>query len=241
VISAGIRHSIPERLAGVAPLVEGTTVVSCTGSTALLTLALCVYPQISLWATSIAELLAQPLPSSGKVLVGCTDDLPDGSVLDLVQALRPQLGADRLMVMALLEPTRNGTYLRQLVEAGVQAICCTTSLREGEWLVATTAVLHGGCYMDGGFSRLLLQGQTTSSAAATPLVLTARDRSLLGELGLGYNTPEIAQRLGLRTDTVRRYLSELYQKIGVRDRTQALLWCVYHGLIKPRDLEPVFG
>jgi DNA-binding NarL/FixJ family response regulator len=95
--------------------------------------------------------------------------------------------------------------------------------------------------MDGGFSRLLLQGQTTSSAAATPLVLTARDRSLLGELGLGYNTPEIAQRLGLRTDTVRRYLSELYQKIGVRDRTQALLWCVYHGLIKPRDLEPVFG
>ncbi|MCX5939150.1 MAG: hypothetical protein NTW02_13355, partial [Cyanobium sp. LacPavin_0920_WC12_MAG_62_9] len=60
VISAGIRHSISERLAGVAPLAEGTTVVSCTGSTALQSLALCVYPQISLWATSIAELLAQP-------------------------------------------------------------------------------------------------------------------------------------------------------------------------------------
>jgi DNA-binding NarL/FixJ family response regulator len=56
----------------------------------------------------------------------------------------------------------------------------------------------------------------------------------------GYNSPEIASRHGLADNSVRRYLSHTYQRIGVRDRAQAIGWCVANGLISPAELQKVF-
>lgn len=53
----------------------------------------------------------------------------------------------------------------------------------------------------------------------------------------GYNAIEIARDYGIRCDSVRRYLSQAYQRIGVRDRAQAVGWCLCHGLISRRELE----
>jgi hypothetical protein len=42
---------------------------------------------------------------------------------------------------------------------------------------------------------------------------------------------------GIRCDTVRRTLSRAYRRIGVRDRAQAVGWCLCHGLISRQELE----
>ena len=75
--------------------------MACTGSSDLLGLAVLVYRRIEWWANSIAGLLALPFPEEGAVLLGCTDDLPDGSVLTLVQRLRQRLGSRPLQVIEI--------------------------------------------------------------------------------------------------------------------------------------------
>lgn len=58
--------------------------------------------------------------------------------------------------------------------------------------------------------------------ALLPLVLTEREQSVLRELREGKQNKEIAACLGLSPGTVRNYTSTLFEKLGVRDRAQAI-------------------
>lgn len=40
--------------------------------------------------------------------------------------------------------------------------------------------------------------------------------------------------------SVRRHLSQAYQRIGVRDRAQAIGWCIAHGLVTATDLQRIY-
>jgi DNA-binding NarL/FixJ family response regulator len=61
--------------------------------------------------------------------------------------------------------------------------------------------------------------------------LTQRDHTLLRLLAAGYNNKQIANELALAESTVKNNLSALFQKIGVRDRTQAVLYAFQEGLV----------
>jgi DNA-binding NarL/FixJ family response regulator len=49
-------------------------------------------------------------------------------------------------------------------------------------------------------------------------------------LARGLNNGEIAQRLFLSEGTVRNYVSAILAKLGVTDRTQAVVIALRHGL-----------
>ena len=52
--------------------------------------------------------------------------------------------------------------------------------------------------------------------------LTPRDEDLLRLLVHGYSNREIAETLFLGPQTVRNYVSSLYDKLGVRNRAEAM-------------------
>jgi DNA-binding NarL/FixJ family response regulator len=60
--------------------------------------------------------------------------------------------------------------------------------------------------------------------------LTERDVTLLRLLSAGYNNRQIAEELHLAESTVKNNLSVLFHKIGVRDRTQAVLFAMSQGI-----------
>lgn len=67
----------------------------------------------------------------------------------------------------------------------------------------------------------------TPAAAARPAVapdggLTGRETELLALIAAGFSDKEIARRLALEPATVRTYNSQLYAKLGVRRRTEAV-------------------
>ncbi len=51
--------------------------------------------------------------------------------------------------------------------------------------------------------------------------LTAREQEVLAMLGLGLSNRDIADELFLGVETVRTYVRQVYQKLGVKNRTQA--------------------
>lgn len=70
--------------------------------------------------------------------------------------------------------------------------------------------------------------------------LTPLERRLLRDVCRGYNSNEIAGRQGLTAQSVRRYLSHAYQRLRVRDRAQAISWCLAHGVVQAADLRAMF-
>jgi DNA-binding NarL/FixJ family response regulator len=61
--------------------------------------------------------------------------------------------------------------------------------------------------------------------------LSARELELARLLAKGCETGAIAQHMGLSEKTVRNNLSRLYEKLGVKNRTQAVLTCLQRHLL----------
>ncbi len=66
--------------------------------------------------------------------------------------------------------------------------------------------------------------------------LTERESEVLKRLGRGLSNKEIALELTLTEMTVKGYVSDIFAKLGVSDRTQAALTAVRYGLVKPEEL-----
>jgi DNA-binding NarL/FixJ family response regulator len=68
------------------------------------------------------------------------------------------------------------------------------------------------------------------ATAALPPDLTQREAEVLALIGQGLNNQEIAQRLVVSEATVKTHINNLFSKIGVRDRAQAVVYAMRHGL-----------
>ena len=67
----------------------------------------------------------------------------------------------------------------------------------------------------------------------TPAVeLTPREREVLSLVVAGLANKQIARRLGISEKTVKGHLTNLFQRIGVADRTQAALWAERTGALR---------
>ncbi len=70
----------------------------------------------------------------------------------------------------------------------------------------------------------VLSGEPLDLQVAAPaggLALSDREREILLLLGTGKTNREIAERLHLGPDSVKKSATALYRKLGVRNRTEA--------------------
>ena len=61
--------------------------------------------------------------------------------------------------------------------------------------------------------------------------LSPRERDVLKEIASGATIAETAQRLGLKPNTAQTHLKHVYQKLGIKSRSEAALAAVRLGLI----------
>lgn len=74
----------------------------------------------------------------------------------------------------------------------------------------------------------LISARTERKPSST---LTDREREVLILLAQGMANKQIARRLGISEKTVKAHLTNVFQRIGVADRTQAALWAERNGLL----------
>ncbi len=66
--------------------------------------------------------------------------------------------------------------------------------------------------------------------------LTAKEIEIVRYVAGGMSNREIAQKLVYSEKTVKNYLSIIFQKLGIRDRTQAAIFAFRQGLIPEEDI-----
>ncbi len=63
--------------------------------------------------------------------------------------------------------------------------------------------------------------------------LRPREVEVLASMARGLSNEQIAQELGLAVQTIRNYISAIYDKLGLHSRTEAVIWARERGLIFP--------
>lgn len=106
-----------------------------------------------------------------------------------------------------------------------------------ELVKAIRGTVQGKSYVDPSVAGKVLQQMQNSPAVTKEKLelteaLTERELDVLKLLATGLSNQEIAEALNLSEGTVRNYLSSLFGKLGVSDRTKAAVLAIQHGLIQ---------
>ena len=103
---------------------------------------------------------------------------------------------------------------------------------------AVRVVAGGGSWLDPAVTGRVLatyrDRPPTASAGPALDVLTPREREVLALVGAGLTNAEIAGALTLGEGTVKTHIGHLFAKLGLRDRSAAVVLAFDHGLVTPR-------
>ncbi|MPZ94865.1 MAG: response regulator [Propionibacteriales bacterium] len=102
-------------------------------------------------------------------------------------------------------------------------------LAAGEALLAPTVTRR----LIGEFAR---QRPRVVPPSAPLAALTPRETEVLSLVAEGLSNPEIASRLMVGEETVKTHVSRVLAKLGLRDRTQAVVAAYESGLVVPRSI-----
>ncbi len=118
----------------------------------------------------------------------------------------------------------------ELVLAGIKSGAKGYLLKDvslEELVGAIKTVAAGGSMVKPAVTQRLLKGlqnmRTEFSSLDRPDPLTERETEILRLMAGGYSNKEIANSLGVAEGTVKNHVSNILSKMGVRDRTRAVL------------------
>jgi two-component system, NarL family, nitrate/nitrite response regulator NarL len=97
------------------------------------------------------------------------------------------------------------------------------------------SALLGEVYVSPPLASEMLASLTRSRAPDPLQELTERERDILGLIGIGMTNREIGQRVFLSEKTIKRYVTNILQKLQVRSRVEAALVASQRELPTPRQ------
>ena len=154
--------------------------------------------------------------------------------MDGVEATRRMPGT-RVVMLTTFD---HDEYVVEALRAGASGFLVKDAPSE-ELLRAVHVVAAGDALLSPSVTRRMLARVAAGPATRTPPPglsdLTERERDVLGLVARGDSNHEIATRLHVTEATVKTHVSHVLDKLGLRDRVQAVVLAYESGLVTPGD------
>jgi NarL family two-component system response regulator LiaR len=172
----------------------------------------------------------------------CLETEPDVVLMDISMPVMDGVSATRKIrevlprtrILILTVHTDDG-HVFQGIKAGAQGYLLKDCTPE-DLTRAIRTVYAGDTIMAQDIAQKMLttfEGIRNEDAEITPH-LTEREIEVIKSLARGMSNKQIAQSLRISEKTVRNHASNIYKKLHIYDRTQAVIYAVRRGLV---DLE----
>lgn len=149
--------------------------------------------------------------------------MPIMSGLDALQALSKLNALPPTIILTTFDDD-------QLVLAGIKYGAKGYLLKDvslDQLVTAIQAVANGGSLVQPAVTQRLLSGLESMNnefvSLEQPDPLTERETEILRLMAGGFSNKEVANSLGVAEGTVKNHVSNILSKLGVRDRTRAVL------------------
>ena len=140
--------------------------------------------------------------------------------------------------MLVLTTYDGDEWVLDAIRSGAAGYLLKDSPREA-LIAAIKGTIDGKTHVDPGVAgTLLAQIARTATPPTTSLTadLSERELEVLRHLARGLTNLDIADRLHLSEGTIRNYVSAVFTKLGVSDRTQAAVIALRYGLVDLNEL-----
>lgn len=148
--------------------------------------------------------------------------LPDGSGLQVISHCRKLSPGTEIMVISMFGDEAN---MMRAFEAGARGYLLKDGT-EDDLAGHVLSLNAGGSPMTPIIARQLLTrlspAPATTSALPVDATLTARERDILAKLARGYTYAETAEILGISPSTVQSHVKNIYSKLAVHSKTEAI-------------------
>lgn len=145
----------------------------------------------------------------------------------------------RVVILTTFDPDE---YVHEALRSGASGFVLK-DIPPAELAGAVRTVHDGGALLAPSITRRLI-GRFTRSLAVEGAVadqlerLTDRERDIVRAVARGGSNAEIAAELFIGVSTVKSHVSSILTKLGLRDRTQVVVFAYEAGLVQPGDHEP---
>jgi len=152
--------------------------------------------------------------------------------VDGIAATREIVGVTRVVILTTIELDE---YVFDALAAGASGFLLKAA-RPEDLVHAIRVVAAGEALLAPSVTKRLIEefAKRPEPALRKPKQLdslTEREREVLQELAGGFTNAEIAQRLHVSETTVKTHVAHLLDKLGLRDRVQAVILAYEAGLV----------
>jgi DNA-binding NarL/FixJ family response regulator len=176
----------------------------------------------------------------------CREEEPDVVLMDITMPKMDGISATREIkellpqtAVVILTGHEGDDHVFQGIKAGAQGYLLKDSEPE-DLSRAIHTVYAGNTIIAPDLAQKMLNtfedGRQAGSARLAP-PLTERELEVIRALARGMSDRQIAQSLGISEKTVRNHTSNIYRKLHIFDRTQAVIYAVREGVIDVGELE----
>lgn len=143
--------------------------------------------------------------------------LPDTNGVEVTRSIRQAYPQTRVLILSMLDDNTVFNALR----AGANGYLLKGAGGE-ETLRAIRAVANGESIFSPSIARRMMQHFDNSSTTEPFPDLTDREREILELMAQGLTNKAIAEQLSLSVKTVRNRVSDIFSKLHVHDRSEAI-------------------